>query len=92
MKWSYGTMGRGRHRGGTTNGKTQVLGPRLHKHYKMFHRKNGKGDNIGTFLLYSLKVQDFKVQPSKLLFPIQNYGNSENTVMLHYFYFLKATS
>lgn len=68
-----GQWGRGGHRGGTTNGKTlimtqaQVLGPKLHKHFKTFHRKDGKGEDIGTFLLYSVKVQAFKVQPSKLL-------------------------
>lgn len=70
-----GQWGGGRHGGGTTNGKTlmmqaQVLGPKLHKHFKTFHRKNGKGEDIGAFLLYSLKEQAFKVQPSKLLFPI----------------------
>lgn len=90
-----GQWGGGRHRGGTTNGKTlmmevQVLGPKLHKHFKMFHRKNGKGEDIGTFLFYSLKEQAFKAQ-SKLLFPIQkNYSGLENTVMLHCLFFLKV--
>lgn len=70
-----GQWGRGGHRGGTTIGQTllmqaQVLGPKLREDFKIFHRKNGKGEDIGTFLLYSLKVQAFKVQPSKLLFPI----------------------
>lgn len=51
-----GQWGRGGHRGGTTNGKTlimtqaQVLGPKLHKHFKTFNRKDGKGEDIATFL------------------------------------------